>query len=60
MPATAKSNTGRTRRLGGKKTGRRAKKKPSKGPSFGEWVRKYAGMVKNAPPDLSMREGFGD
>jgi hypothetical protein len=29
-------------------------------PSFGEWVRKYAGIVKNAPPDLSMREGFDD
>lgn len=36
------------------------KRRPSRGPSFGAWVRKYAGIVKNAPPDLSMREGFGD
>jgi len=36
------------------------KRRRSRGPSFGEWIRKYAGMVKNAPPDLSMREGFGD
>jgi hypothetical protein len=37
-----------------------AKRRANHGPSFGEWVRKYAGIVKNAPPDLSMREGFGD
>ena len=46
-----------TRRAGPKSA---AKRRRSRGPSFGEWVRKYAGMVKNAPPDLSMREGFGD
>jgi hypothetical protein len=57
-PATRKSKAStRTSRVAPKKT---AKRRPSRGPSFGEWVRKYAGMVKNAPSDLSMREGFGD
>lgn len=35
-------------------------KRRSRGPSFGAWIRKYAGMVKDAPADLSMREGFGN
>ena len=37
-----------------------AKRRSDRGPSFGEWARKYSGIVKGAPPDLSMREGFGD
>ncbi len=37
-----------------------AKHRKIRSPSFGEWVKKYAGIVKNAPSDLSMREGFGD
>lgn len=28
--------------------------------SFAEGMRPFFGMIKNAPPDLSMREGFGD
>jgi hypothetical protein len=39
---------------------RAAKKKSPKRPSFGEWVRQNAGIMKNGPPDLSMREGFGN
>jgi hypothetical protein len=31
---------------------------PRGGP--GDWVKKYAGIVKGAPPDLSVREGYGD
>jgi hypothetical protein len=30
------------------------------GPSFAEGMKPFIGMVKNAPPDLSMREGFGN
>jgi hypothetical protein len=30
------------------------------GPSFAEGMRPFIGMIKNAPPDLSMREGFGN
>ncbi|MBI5771760.1 MAG: hypothetical protein HZA93_28575 [Verrucomicrobia bacterium] len=37
-----------------------AKRRGSRGPSFGEWARKVSGMMKDGPPDLSMREGFGD
>lgn len=36
----------------------RASTKPAV-PSFGDWVRKNAGILKNGPADLSMREGFG-
>jgi hypothetical protein len=36
------------------------RKVEGKGPSFGEWARRVAGMVKGAPRDLSTREGFGD
>jgi len=32
----------------------------NKGPSFGEWARRVAGMIKGAPSNLSTREGFGD
>ena len=32
----------------------------NKGPSFGEWARRVAGMVKSAPSDLSTRKGFGE
>ena len=35
-----------------------AKRRP--GPSFSEGMKPFIGMIKNAPPDLSMREGFGD
>jgi hypothetical protein len=31
-----------------------------KGPSFGEWARRVAGIVKSGERDLSTREGFGD
>jgi hypothetical protein len=31
-----------------------------KGPSFGEWARRVAGMVKSGRKDLSTIEGFGD
>lgn len=37
-----------------------AKRRRSRGPSFGEWVRENAGIMKDGPPDLSMREGFGN
>ena len=37
-----------------------AKRRLNCGPSFGEWARKYSGIMKGAPSDLSMREGFGD
>lgn len=33
---------------------------PSKGPSFGEWARRVAGIVRSGKGDLSVREGFGD
>jgi hypothetical protein len=36
------------------------KRQKNRGPSFGEWARKYSGIMKGAPSDLSMREGFGD
>lgn len=29
------------------------------GASFGEWSRKYAGIVRSGIGDLSIREGFG-
>jgi len=29
-------------------------------PSFAEGMKPFIGMIKNAPSDLSMREGFGD
>jgi len=32
----------------------------NKGPSFGEWARRVAGIVKSGERDLSTREGFGD
>ena len=31
---------------------------PTRG-GLGDWVKKYAGIVKDAPPDLSAREGYG-
>ncbi len=60
MPTTAALKPKPARRP--KRNGAKPVAKPRKnrGPSFGEWVKKYAGIVKNAPPDLSMREGFGD
>lgn len=50
--------TSRTKR---EKNGRRAGKvraAPAK-PSFAKAIKPYIGMVKKAPSDLSMREGFG-
>jgi hypothetical protein len=32
---------------------------PARG-GLGDWVKKYAGIVKDAPADLSTREGYGD
>lgn len=47
--------------LDGLKSDSAAKRKTSrKRPSFGEWARRVAGMVKSARRDLSTREGFGD
>lgn len=36
------------------------RKAAAKGPSFGEWARRVAGMVKSGRRDLSTIEGFGD
>ena len=36
------------------------RKVANKGPSFGEWARRVAGMVKSGRRDLSTIEGFGD
>ena len=36
------------------------RKTPSRAPSFGAAVRKYAGIVRSGIGDLSTREGFGD
>ncbi len=36
------------------------RKAAPKGPSFGEWARRVAGMVKSGRKDLSTIEGFGD
>lgn len=47
----------RTSRAKGKPA---AKRQPARTPSFAEWARKYSGIIKNAPSDLSMREGYGD
>lgn len=32
---------------------------PNEPKTFGEWAKRVAGMVKDAPSDLSTREGFG-
>ena len=37
-----------------------AHRKRASGPSFAAGMKPFIGMVKNAPPDLSMREGFGN
>ena len=36
------------------------RKVAGKGPSFGEWARRVAGMVRSGQRNLSTREGFGD
>jgi hypothetical protein len=46
----------RSPRSGVKLPGRRRR---IRGPSFAEGMRPFIGMIKNAPADLSMREGFG-
>ena len=56
--ATVKPKPASPSKRGGVKPA--AKRRKNRGPSFGEWARKYSGVVKGAPPDLSMREGFGD
>ncbi len=59
MPATATPKTktrSHARRCGPKA----AAKRRNRGPSFGEWARRVSGMMKDGPPDLSMREGFGN
>ena len=44
-----------------RKGGAAAKRKtPNRGPSFGEWARRVAGIVRSGRSDLSTREGFGD
>ena len=56
-PATLKSKSSpRSKRAGLKP----AAKRRNRGPSFGEWARRVSGMMKDGPPDLSMREGFGN
>lgn len=51
----------RSRKSARRKPRARAKGRAvNKGPSFGEWARRVAGMIKDAPPDPSTREGFGD
>jgi hypothetical protein len=56
--ATRKSKAKSPMRRAGLKPAK--KRRASRGPSFGEWARKYSGIMKGAPSDLSMREGFGD
>jgi hypothetical protein len=53
--ATRKPKT----RLRLRRTSPKSTNKRTRGPSFGEWARSVAGMMKDGPPDLSMREGFG-
>ena len=44
-----------------RKAGAVSKRKTSlRGPSFGEWARRVAGIVRSGRSDLSTREGFGD
>jgi hypothetical protein len=47
-------------RTGGSHAKTTTKPRRSPGPSIGEWAKKYSGIMKGAPSDLSMREGFGD
>jgi hypothetical protein len=47
-------------RTGGSRAKTTTKRVRSPGPSIGEWAKKYSGIMKGAPSDLSMREGFGD
>jgi len=57
MPApAAKKNL---RKLPRKRAGKRSTHKAGKR-SLAEGMRPFFGMIKNAPADLSMREGFGD
>ena len=47
------------RKAAGKKVVRRKADKADMPKTFGEWAKRVAGMVKDAPSDLSTREGFG-
>jgi hypothetical protein len=58
MPTQTKSSARPGRRAKQQRPGKRPAKKTAR-PSFGEWARSVAGMMKDGPPDLSMREGFG-
>jgi hypothetical protein len=60
MPTLAARKSKAKSRSGSARTKTPAKRRPNRGPSFGEWARKYSGIMKGAPSDLSMREGFGD
>ena len=51
----------RTSKKISRKSGAVTKRKTSnRGPSFGEWARRVAGIVRSGRGDLSTREGFGD
>lgn len=51
----------RTSKRSPRKSRARAKGRAvNKGPSFGEWARRVAGIVRSGVGDLSTREGFGD
>lgn len=57
MPNLTASRTKVMPRKGRPLTKRKA---VGRGPSFGEAVKKYAGIVGSGIGDLSTREGFGD
>jgi hypothetical protein len=57
MPATTIAPAKKIRRK--PTTASPARRSRRSGPSFAEGMKPFIGMVKNAPPDLSMREGFG-
>jgi hypothetical protein len=50
----------RTAKKASRKSGATKRKSANKGPSFGEWARRVAGIVRSGKGDLSTREGFGN
>jgi hypothetical protein len=58
MPATSLATAKKVRRK--PRTASPARRSRRSGLSFAEGMKPFIGMVKNAPPDLSMREGFGN
>jgi len=60
MPTTAALKPKPARRSKNVSAKPAGKSRKNRGPSFGEWVLKNAGIMKNGPSDLSMREGFGN